>query len=123
MRIALRYFSTLRSSSGIARMTITPDWGLTTTFLPGPAPIRDRSAIVTSFQKSLCETIDTRLASRDAVAMELRPNAPRAGGVACPGVPAAAAPAGVGGPPPPWGPEIAPELTRTSLRPERRPIR
>src|SRR5437899_12701913 len=121
-RIAFRYVSTLRSSSGIARTTITPDCGLTTTFRPGPVPTSERRALVTSLQRSLCETIDTRLASREAVAMELRPNAPNAGEVACPGVPGAAARAG-GATPPCCVAEIAPELTRTSLRPERSPIR
>src|SRR5712691_470973 len=42
--------------------------------------------------------------------------------VACPGVPGAAATAGAA-PPCCVAPEIAPELTRTSLRPERSPIR
>ena len=102
---------------------MTPDCGLTTTFRPGAVPISARSATVISFQRSLCETMDTRLASREAVAMELRPNAPSAGEVACPGVPGAVT-ATAGAPAPPGCvPEIAPELTLTSLRPERSPIR
>ena len=97
---------------------MTPDCGLTTTFRPGAVPTSARSALVTSPQRSFCETIDTRLASRAAVAMELRPNAPSA----CPGVPGAVTATGAPAPPG-WLPEIAPELTRTSLRPERSPIR
>ncbi len=53
--------------------------------------------------------------------MALRPSAPNAGEVDCPGVPGAVTP--TAGAPPCCVPEIAPELTRTSLRPERSPIR
>src|SRR2546422_4969715 len=79
---------------------MTPDCGLTTTFRPGAVPTSARSALVTSPQRSFCETIDTRLASRAAVAMELRPNAPSAGEVPCPGVPGAVS-AAAGAPAPP----------------------
>jgi len=119
----LRYFSTLRSSSGIARMTTTPDCGLTTRFRPGPVPISARSANVISFQKSLCETIDTRLASKEAVAMDTQAERAQRRWVPAPAF-RMRRPCGCGRAPAPLCvPEIAPELTRTSLRPERRPIR
>src|SRR5262245_64049807 len=101
----------------MARTTITPDCGLTTTLLPSPGVISARNARAISLQKSLCETIETRLESRLVVEMALSPNAPSAGERACPA--AVGAPAGIGAPDvPPVVPEIAPELTRTSLRPE-----
>src|SRR5882672_2506212 len=121
-RMALRYCSTLRCSDGSARMTTTPDCGLTTTLLPSPLPIIDRSATDTSDQKSFCETIETRLASRLVVEIAFSPYAPNPGSI--PGAPAGATPPEVVEPgPPPTLPDTAPEATRTSLRPERSPIR
>ncbi len=62
--VAFRYMSTLRSSSGMARITSTPDCGLTTTlrppsFEPTMASIED----FRSTQKSLFETVLTSVLS------------------------------------------------------------
>ena len=101
-------------------MTI-PAWGLTMTFRPGAVPTSALSVTTRSFQKSLCEMVETRLASLVAWFTAERPM----GLIVCPGNPAPGAwPAPAA--PAPWAEALcdtAPELTRRSLRPERKPTR
>src|SRR5471032_432449 len=62
--VAFRYRSTLRSSSGMARITITPDCGLMTTLRPSLSPMMAPSDAFSSVQKSLAVVVLTLLESR-----------------------------------------------------------
>src|SRR5512135_1492880 len=72
---ALRNSVTLRNSAGIARTTITPDCGLTTTLRPPSVPTMVLRAVVSSAQKSLLDTVETRLLST-VVAAVVPPDVP-----------------------------------------------
>ncbi len=57
--VLLRYSSTSRSSDGIARTTITPDWRLITTLRPGASPTSVLTSTSIAPQKSESVRVST----------------------------------------------------------------
>ena len=122
--VALRNPSTERMSAGMPRTTITPDCGLTTTCRPFSVPTIARSESASSRQKSLSVVVMTRLpmtACEPVLLPGIAPGVPGTPGDGTPGMPGIPVP---GMPAPGWTKsEIAPDVTRTSLRPRRVLIR
>src|SRR6188474_93038 len=81
--MAFRNDSTERSSAGIARITITPDWELTITLRPSAVPTIAVSDFTMSPQKLLSEEVVTRVLS---AVRDVDPPVVLPGGVAVPGV-------------------------------------